>query len=301
MADTGESTAPLILNEPKSVPFHVEYFAGWIGGIGQVLTAQPFDIIKVRLQTQDPKNPKFNGMGDCFRQIMMKDGPLGFYKGTLSPLIGVGTICAIQFMVFQKTRETLASFGWDKHSDSNIVFSGMMCGLCASPVVSVVEHLRIRMQIQGENQIYSGSIDAGKKIYKKYGIRGVAQGWTATFFRDFTFFGLYYGLYEYVIRQFKNDENSSPGMIPIIAGGSVCGIISWAIHFPVDSLKSIAQTQDFENPKYRNYRELLIKNATRNNIGKLYNGIGVCMLRAMPANAITFLFYELAKTQIFGY
>lgn len=88
-------------------PFWVEFLAGWVGGVGQVLTAQPFDIIKIRLQTQSSTNPMYTGMVDCFKQIMTKEGPFTFYKGTASPLIGVGSICAIQFAAYQESRKYL--------------------------------------------------------------------------------------------------------------------------------------------------------------------------------------------------
>ena len=93
--------------QQQKVPFWVEFIAGWVGGVGQVLSAQPFDIIKIRLQTQDSANPKYNNMVDCFKKIMAEEGPMTFYKGTASPLVGVGSICATQFMAYQECRNFL--------------------------------------------------------------------------------------------------------------------------------------------------------------------------------------------------
>ncbi len=56
-----------------------ELFAGSVGGITQVLTGQPFDTVKVRLQTQ-PHPPVYSGVGDCVKQIWSKEGFGGFYK-----------------------------------------------------------------------------------------------------------------------------------------------------------------------------------------------------------------------------
>lgn len=39
------------LTVDDKVPLYIEFISGWIGGVGQILSAQPFDIIKVRLQT----------------------------------------------------------------------------------------------------------------------------------------------------------------------------------------------------------------------------------------------------------
>ncbi len=47
-----------------------------------------------------------------------------------------------------------------------------------------VDHTRILMQIQkGNNQKYKGSIDAGRQIYKNYGIKGLYLGFYPTLLR----------------------------------------------------------------------------------------------------------------------
>lgn len=49
--------------------------------MSQVFVMQPFEIIKVRLQTQ-PTNPKlYNGIIDCLFKIIREEGPLALYKG----------------------------------------------------------------------------------------------------------------------------------------------------------------------------------------------------------------------------
>lgn len=42
----------------------------------------------VRLQTQNPKNPLYTGMGDCIKKTMKWEGVGGLYKGFISPLWG---------------------------------------------------------------------------------------------------------------------------------------------------------------------------------------------------------------------
>ena len=58
---------------------------------------QPFEIIKVRLQTQSSTNPEYKGIIDCLQKIIKKEGPRALYKGTLSPLIGCGFQVSVQF------------------------------------------------------------------------------------------------------------------------------------------------------------------------------------------------------------
>lgn len=75
-----------------------DFFAGTIGGVAQVLTGQPFDIVKVRLQRQSRSNPVYTSTIDCVRKIIANEGIGAFYKGTLSPLTGIGACTALQFV-----------------------------------------------------------------------------------------------------------------------------------------------------------------------------------------------------------
>ena len=68
------------------------------------MVQQPFEIIKVRLQTQCHINPEYDGINDCIRKILAEEGPFAFYKGTsvyyegtLAPLLGVGLLVSLQF------------------------------------------------------------------------------------------------------------------------------------------------------------------------------------------------------------
>lgn len=93
--------------EPKQEPFYVEFISGWAAGCGRILSGQPFDIVKTRLQTQSTTNPIYSGAGDCFKRIIKNEGPLTLYKGTATPLAVVGSVSAIHFTIFKETRKML--------------------------------------------------------------------------------------------------------------------------------------------------------------------------------------------------
>jgi solute carrier family 25 carnitine/acylcarnitine transporter 20/29 len=58
---------------------------------------QPFELIKVRLVNQSLQNPVYKGILDCGKKVFSEGGILGFYKGTLSPFLGIGAQVALQF------------------------------------------------------------------------------------------------------------------------------------------------------------------------------------------------------------
>jgi hypothetical protein len=56
----------------------VEIGAGCFGGVVQVLVGQPFDTIKVRLQSAP--SGTYAGLSDCFKRTVSEEGMLALYK-----------------------------------------------------------------------------------------------------------------------------------------------------------------------------------------------------------------------------
>jgi len=121
-----------------------DLFAGAMGGIAQVLLGQPFDIIKVRLQTSN----QYTGAIDAASKIWSKEGPLAFYKGTLTPLVGVGACVSIQFGAFHEARRTLERYNSDidpqntELSLGQYYLAGAAAGVANSIISGPIEHIR---------------------------------------------------------------------------------------------------------------------------------------------------------------
>ena len=58
-----------------------DIISGFVSGWTQVLIMQPFEIVKIRLQTQSTANPYYLGVVDAFKKILKDEGMLSFYKG----------------------------------------------------------------------------------------------------------------------------------------------------------------------------------------------------------------------------
>ena len=80
--------------------------------------------------------------------------------------------------------------------------------------------------------------------------------------------------------------------VATVIGGGLAGLALWTVIFPLDSFKSISQSDSLDNPQYKNYLDLVQKSLKKRGVKNLYNGFNVCALRAMPANAAVFLAYE---------
>jgi len=280
----GESKPLLTIND---------FIAGSCAGIVQVLLGQPFDIIKVRLQTQAGL---YSSMSDCISKIYTNEGPLAFYKGTLSPLIGISACVSIQFSSNElakrlRSRQNKISKNTTSLSRTDFVICGAFSGICNSFAITPVELIRIKLQIQGNSQTnkYSGSVDCFRKIIKENGLRGLYQGLWITILRELPAYMIYFGSYETLmqISERKYGERSKIPITNIVGYGAIAGVLLWLGTFPMDVVKSIIQAESFEKKKTVS---AAVSHVYRTRgIGGFFNGLTPCLMRAPPINAATFL------------
>ena len=104
--------------------------AGTCGGIAQVLVGQPFDTVKVRLQTQPAGSHQlYKGALDCVRKIWTNEGLAGFYKGTATPLVGIGACVSVQFGTFEFMKRWFSQGSQQQMSARQFYISGAIAGL----------------------------------------------------------------------------------------------------------------------------------------------------------------------------
>lgn len=62
--------------------------------------------------------------------------------------------------------------------------------------------------------------------------------------------------------------------------------------YPIDFAKTLIQTDSETKPRYRGLLDCMRQTVKAEGVGGLYKGIGPCIARAFPANAVTFLVYQ---------
>ena len=87
----------------------------------------------MRLQTQ---GTEYSGALDCARKIIRNEGILAFYKGTATPLVGVGAYVSIQFGMFHYLKRFFGNrnqkSGRTELSGGQLFLSGFGAGVAAS-------------------------------------------------------------------------------------------------------------------------------------------------------------------------
>ena len=298
---TIELEEPILTQENSQV--YKDLFGGTIGGITQVLVGQPIDTVKVRLQSA-PEGT-YTGALDVVKKLIANEGPMGFYKGTLTPLIGVGACVSVQFSVneFMKRYYDRALDG-QALSLGQYFNCGAVAGFANGFLASPIEHIRIRLQTQtGADKSFSGPIGCAKKVYQTGGLmQGIFKGIGPTLFRESVGLGIYFATYEALIsKELEKKKDIVRTDIPgwkLCAFGGLSGYALWGGIYPVDVVKSKLQTDSLSKPTYRGSLSVIRDIWIKNGIKGFYKGFVPTILRAAPANGATFAAFETTMRMI---
>ncbi|XP_076295449.1 mitochondrial basic amino acids transporter isoform X2 [Lasioglossum baleicum] len=126
----------------------LDFIAGCLGGSAGIVVGYPLDTVKVHMQTQDYRNPKYKGSWHCFRTIIAKESVAGLYRGMTSPMTGVAMVNAITFGVYGLTQKHMTN----SDSLASHFIAGTIAGIAQSPICSPIELAKTRIQLQTSSE-----------------------------------------------------------------------------------------------------------------------------------------------------
>ncbi|KAI9823286.1 MAG: hypothetical protein M1832_002510 [Thelocarpon impressellum] len=276
-----------------------DLFAGAAGGVAQVLLGQPFDIVKVRLQTTS----EYKNAADCAARIWKNEGPLAFYKGTLTPLIGIGACVSVQFGGFHAARRRFEAYNLKAHRPPTLSYTqyylcGAIAGLSNTLLSAPIEHVRIRLQTQPHKpstRLYSGPLDCIRKLSSPSagGVTGgLYRGTSVTLLREAQAYGFWFLTFEYLMaleqRRLSTPRESIPPWKVALFGG-LAGEALWVSSYPFDVVKSKLQSDRLgAAARYAGTADCFAQTWRAEGARGFWRGIGPTLLRAMPVSAGTF-------------
>lgn len=273
---------------------------------------QPFDIVKVRLQT----TTQYPSALSAARSILQKEGAPAFYKGTLTPLLGIGACVSIQFGAFHaarrwfEERNALASpdnvsrpLGYGQY-----FAAGAFAGVANSVLSTPIEHVRIRLQAQphGAGRLYAGPVDCVRKLVAPEGgggvLRGLYRGQSVTVIREAMAYGVWFMSFEWMMNTDAARNGVERKDVPtwkVAFYGGLAGEALWLASYPFDVIKSKMQTDGFgKEMRYKSMRDAFGQTWRAGGMGGFWKGLGPTLLRAMPVSGGTFLVVELTMRAI---
>lgn len=252
----------------------------------------PFDTIKVRLQTDN--SGRFKSTMDCIKYTYRNEGFFkGFYKGVGSPMFGAILENAVLFVSYGQTYKLLS----DNLSDlQKIVISGGVAGSFASFVLTPVELVKCKLQVANlKNTVNDHTVlNTISKTLKESGVKGLWKGQSSTFLRESLGGCVWFSTYEISKKFLKNkNKNNESKQWHSLVSGALAGIMFNFSIFPIDTVKSLVQI-DHKTTISSAIESIL----SQKGIHGLYNGLGITLIRAAPANAVIFYTFDMVNNHL---
>ncbi|XP_023697487.1 mitochondrial ornithine transporter 1-like isoform X2 [Paramormyrops kingsleyae] len=284
----------------------INLVAGSAGGAACVACGQPFDTVKVKLQTFPSL---YRGFLHCFQTTYRQGGLWGLYQGTTPALLSNIAENAVLFACYGTCQElTRRIFGLEsvgQLSDLQNATAGSMASIFSSLVLCPTELVKCRMQAMHEMRTVGktsllcrvSSWSIVKNILKKEGLPGLFQGMTSTWLREVPGYFFFFGGYEVSRTIFVNcgySKNDLDAAALVVSGG-VGGSFFWLAVYPIDSVKSRIQVLSMSG-RQAGFLATLVSILRAEGVPALYAGLTPTVLRAFPSNGALFLAYELTRS-----
>nr|XP_046245636.1 solute carrier family 25 member 15a isoform X2 [Scatophagus argus]XP_046245638.1 solute carrier family 25 member 15a isoform X2 [Scatophagus argus]XP_046245639.1 solute carrier family 25 member 15a isoform X2 [Scatophagus argus] len=284
----------------------IDFSAGAVGGTACVVSGQPFDTTKVKMQTFPTM---YRGFVHCFVSTYRQVGLRGLYKGTTPALIANISENAVLFLSYGLCQDVVRFLSkMEKGADLSDIqkaCAGSFASIFSSMALCPTELVKCRLQAMHEMEA-SGKIPSGqrstvwtavKTVLKTNGPLGFYQGLTSTIVREIPGYFCFFGAYELCrskFAQYMGTNKDSIGILPLMFSGGFGGACLWLVVFPIDCVKSRIQVYSLSG-KQAGFMKTFLGVIRAEGFTALYSGLTPTMIRTFPANGALFLAYELTR------
>jgi solute carrier family 25 carnitine/acylcarnitine transporter 20/29 len=144
--------------------------------------------------------------------------------------------------------------------------------------------------MQTKSALYSSEWECLADVVRQDGWLGLfTRGLGATMVREVPIECIYFGLYGYLMSTTLAD---TLGPFAPFVFGAMSGCASWIPVFPIDTVRTLVQTQ-YDGESSESGWDIAQKVYRDRGIGAFFDGISPRLMRAALANAVTFYFYDL--------
>ncbi|XP_050921347.1 solute carrier family 25 member 15a isoform X1 [Lates calcarifer] len=284
----------------------IDFTAGAIGGTACVLSGQPFDTAKVKMQTFPTM---YRGFIHCFISTFRQVGLRGLYKGTTPALVANISENAVLFLSYGLCQDAVRFMSRvDKGtelSDVQKASAGSLASIFSAMALCPTELVKCRLQAMHEMEA-SGKIASGqrstawtvvKTVLKTNGPLGFYQGLTSTIVREVPGYFCFFGAYEVcrsTFAQHMGTDKDGIGILPLMFSGGFGGACLWLVVYPIDCVKSRIQVYSLAG-RQEGFMKTFMGIIRTEGFIALYSGLTPTMIRTFPANGALFLAYELSR------
>ncbi|KAM9358662.1 solute carrier family 25 member 15a [Symphorus nematophorus] len=284
----------------------IDFSAGAIGGTACVLSGQPFDTAKVKMQAF-PK--MYRGFTHCFVSIFRQEGLRGFYKGSTPAIIANITENAVLFLSYGLCQDVVRFVSKMEKgaelSDVQKACAGSLASIFSATAICPSELVKCRLQAMHEMEA-AGKVEVGRRstvwtvaktVMRKNGPLGFYQGLSSTIVREMPGYFCFFGAYELTrskFAQLMDTDKDNIGILPLMFSGGFAGACLWLVVYPIDCVKTRIQVLSLAG-KQAGFLKTFTGILRAEGFTALYSGLTATMIRTFPANGALFLAYELSR------
>lgn len=279
-----------------------DFTAGAIGGTACVMAGQPFDTIKVKMQTFPSL---FKTAFDCGVKTLKQEGFRGLYAGTIPSLAANIAENSVLFLFYGQCLTLVKKLVGKKDEKElsilNRAFAGSGAAVFSSFALCPTELVKCRLQAQhqmnimaGKTGAKSGVVQVTMQIIREDGFLGLFRGMTSTLVREVPGYFFFFGGYE-LSRYFLTPEGKTVddlGAVQLTFCGGIAGVSLWIAIFPADVIKSRIQILTQGSDKVPGFFETMFQIVRNEGPRALYKGLGPTLVRCFPACGALFVAYE---------
>ncbi|XP_028771740.1 mitochondrial arginine transporter BAC2-like [Neltuma alba] len=278
-----------------------EFVAGGVGGVAGVISGYPLDTLRIHQQNSNMATSVFS----LIKNMVSREGPASLYRGMAAPLAAITFQNA---MIFQTYAVLSRAFDSSVSANSppsynSVALAGFITGALQSTIVSPVELVKIRLQLQSKGPLtesYKGPLSVTRKIWNGEGLRGIFRGLGITVLRDAPGHGVYFWTYEYMKEQLHPGcrKTSQESLSTMLIAGGLAGVVSWIGSYPFDVIKTRLQAQTQSSQRYTSIIDCLEKSVKEEGHSVLWRGMRTTVGRAFIVNGAVFAAYEIAMRSL---
>lgn len=193
-----------------------------------VFEGQPFDTVKVRMQTRPDE---FSGVVSSTLKIVRAEGVAALWKGAVPTAGGMVLENCMAFGINEALKRAFpddpAEFNQDGPPSLLKPFlMGGITGCCSATVLLPSEIIKAKTQVEIGN---TSSQEILRTMIKRQGIRSLFVGFDAQLMRDGPFYACFFGGYELWCYFFRTYTPNMPDELNYFLSGGLAGMCGWAM------------------------------------------------------------------------
>lgn len=282
--------------------------AGAVGGTSAITVFYPLNIIRTKLQTDDPSK-KAQSMLEVTQEIMKNEGIAGLYKGWWGQVVALGVSNYIYFYTYNMLKvivqkKTLATITPIMNLSVGAA-AGVVNVVLTTPLWMVSTQL-MAQQSRPVSGIapYSGVWDGLVRCYQEEGINGLWKGLAPNLMlvsNPVVHFFCYERI-RIVMSQWAKTRRTPITSIEFFLMGAVCKMIATVVTYPIQVAQSQLRNDRADKDGKRKYSstiDCLYKIYMAVGFEGWFRGMGAKLWQTVLTAAFQFMTYEKTRVLVF--